>query len=664
LTSTPQDRYQELVKILNTYGEAYHVHDSPLVSDAVYDSLFAELLSLERLYPDIIVPYSPSRRVGGSLLSEFKEVPHLVPMLSLDNAFSTEELQEFNSRIRRFLKGETKISFAIEYKFDGVAVSLRYRDGVFYQALTRGDGLFGEDVTEQVRTIRSVPLFIKNQVGELEVRGEVLFLEKDFANLNAERLALNLPIFANARNAASGSLRQLDPKVTASRRLVFYPYTVIFGGTFRTHSEELQALKSSGFRVERVGTFSSIDEAILEIQKVGVRRLTLPYAIDGVVIKVDDKRLQNELGFKVRSPRWAIAYKFPPLEAHTQVLDIAVQVGRTGALTPVAILHPVAVGGVMVSRATLHNEDEILRKDIRIGDTVIVRRQGDVIPGVVSVIYDLRPADSKPFIFPRLCPNCGSEAKKEKEEAVWRCENIKCGAKLLQRLKHFSSRRALNIEGFGEKVLALLIEHNLVKSIPDLYRLKVEDLQSLPKLGELSASNLVAACQSRKEIPLARFIFALGIRHIGEKASLLLAKSLETLERFLQSSYSELIKIHELGPEKISEIVTFLQSKEEIVIIEELLALGLKVLPHVSTSNSKVASKKEYTFIFTGTLSIPREEAKALVEQKGGVVTSTLGKKVDYLVAGVEAGSKLEKAKLLGIKILNKEEFMELLSNE
>jgi DNA ligase (NAD+) len=665
------DRIEELVLTLNDAIEKYYEHSNPIMSDAQYDELYRELEVLESQYPLFVRNDSPTKKVGSAVSREFRSVTHRVPMLSLNNAMDETEIRGFDEQVKRYLEKNLDrnvpvIEYTVEHKFDGVAVSLRYEKGNFVLGLTRGDGETGEDITQNLKTIQTVP---KKLVGSnipevLEVRGETLFLIDDFKALNRTREKDNEEKFANPRNAASGSLRQLDSSITAKRPLSFFAYGVgeVKGAINETtHFETIKDLIRLGFQSSPVlQVLTGIDEVVKVFQKVAEERKTLPFEIDGLVIKVNSKELRDVLGFRQRSPRWAIAAKFPAIEEYTVLNDIQIQVGRTGALTPVAILEPVQVGGVVVSRATLHNEDEIKRKDILIGDTVIVRRQGDVIPAVVGVVKDKRTGAEKEYIFPKECPQCHTPTIRPEGDAVRRCPNELCPSQIAGRIIHFASRRAADIEGLGEKNVELLLNERKIQKLSDLFRLKEDDLVNLPRMGELSSKNLVSAIEASRKISLDKFIFALGIRQVGEKTARLIAEQVETLEGFLKISLEELLGIHEIGSETAQSVVSFLSVQSEVEDIRAMISLGVSPLPVAKRSGSFTGK----TFVLTGTLpTLSRDEASALIEGAGGKVSSSVSKKTSYLVAGEDAGSKLKKAEELGLEILDEDGLKALLAN-
>lgn len=672
-----EKKIDELVQSLNEHAYRYYVLSQPTISDAEYDELFRELQALEAAHPELVRGDSPTQRVGAKPLKGFATVRHRLPMLSLDNAMNEDELRDFDDQVRRFLSKQgvvtETVEYTVEFKFDGVAVSLAYQDGFLLQAATRGDGTTGEDVTLNVRTIRAIPLKLRRDPvpsGLLEVRGEVLFRKKEFEALNAERLARGEESFANPRNAASGSLRQLNPQETAKRPLWFFAYGV---GVVESPDSPLRDLPtwsldqtmktieslgfsiSPGFRVVKGAA-----QLVKAYQDAEAERDTLPFEVDGIVVKVNDVGLQERLGFRQRSPRWAIAAKFKPNEAVTRLEDIVIQVGRTGALTPVAVLTPVRVGGVVVSRATLHNQDEIDRKGLLIGDSVVVRRQGDVIPAVVAPVTASRTGKERHFVFPKQCPECDSPVERVPGEAVIRCSNPRCPAKLHNRIVHYASRDAMDIEGLGDKMVALLLEHELVRDLPSLYTLTQEQLEALPRMGELSSKNLLEGIAASKDRPLDRFIFALGIRHVGSKTASVLARYCTSVERFLALTEQELLDIEEVGPETARSIASFLGEESERELVEMLLTNGVSPAP-VIVNKAKAKKLDGKIFVLTGTLSsMDRKEAEEKILEFGGKVSSSVSKKTTFVVAGDNAGSKLDNAKKLGVRILDEAEFSRL----
>ncbi|MBC7318611.1 NAD-dependent DNA ligase LigA [Candidatus Bipolaricaulota bacterium] len=658
-----QERVEKLREEIRRYDYYYYVLNQPLISDAEYDRLFRELLELEQKYPELVTPDSPTQRVGAPPAEEFAPVEHAIPMLSLNNCFNDEELEEWDDRVRRLLGGEA-VEYVCEPKLDGLSVELVYVDGVFTVGSTRGDGRVGEDVTRNLRTIKQVPLRlfpIDGQVPRLlEARGEVYMEKEAFRRLNEERERRGEPLFANPRNAAAGSLRQLDPNVTASRplKIFFYAMGRAEGIEIRSQVELLTTFPKLGLPVNPLWKLcKTLDEVKAFYRELLAMRHELPYETDGMVVKVNDFAQREILGEVSRAPRWAVAYKFPAEEATTRVLDIIVQVGRTGVLTPVAILEPVEVSGATVSRATLHNEDEIRRKDIRIGDWVIVRRAGEVIPEVVKSIPERRTGEEKEFKMPERCPSCGGPVVRPPGEVAYRCENLSCPARIKESIRHFASRRAMDIEGLGEKLVDKLVETGLVRKLSDIYRLKKEDLVNLERMGEKSAQNLLDQIERSKNAGLARLIFALGIRYVGEHLAEVLAEHYPSLEALSNATYEELIRIPEVGPRIAQSIVDFFKNEENRKLIQELKELGVKT----EAEKPKEGPLSGKTFVFTGALSaFTREEARRIVESLGGRVASGVSRKVDYVVVGADPGEKLRKAQELGITIINEEEFRKL----
>jgi len=653
---------------IERHNHAYYVLDAPIIPDAEYDRLFRELQSLETQYPEFLTDDSPTRRVGGKPLKAFAEVQHRTPMLSLNNAFSDEEIRAFDARIREALD-VPEMEYAAEPKFDGLAITLTYRNGIFVQGATRGDGSTGEDVTENLRTVPAIPLRLNESITYAEVRGEVLMFKRDFSRLNEEQRMRGEKEFANPRNAAAGSLRQLDSRITASRRLSFFAYGLgLCEGVSlpKNHDLQLALMRKWGMPVAQQCSVVRGVEGLLEYYRdIGMQRSGLPFDIDGVVYKVNDIALQQRIGFVSRAPRWAIAHKFPAEEAMTLLLDIEIQVGRTGALTPVARLEPVLVGGVTVANATLHNEDEIRRKDLRIGDTVIVRRAGDVIPEVVRMIPEKRPAIAREFIMPDKCPVCGSHVAKQEDDAVWRCTGgLFCPAQRKQALLHFASRRAMDIEGLGEKLAEQLVDMGIVNSPADLYdasKCNLEVLANMDRMGEKSAHNLLSAIELSKHTTLPRFIFALGIRNVGEATAKDLAQYFGSLDNLLSADMDSLQQVRDVGPVVAQSIVDFLAEAHNLEVVGQLRARGVHWAEHDATpmANLPLTGK---TFVLTGTLTaLTREQAKEKLEQLGAKVSGSVSARTDYVVAGAEAGSKLEKARGLGVSVLDERQFLKLL---
>ena len=664
--SLEADRFRYLQTELARLEHAYYVLDQPLVPDAEYDRLYREFLDLEQKHPDWISADSLSQRVGGTPLKVFNEVKHAVPMLSLNNAFEESELINFDRRCRDGL-GLEGVEYACELKFDGLAISLRYEHGVLVQAATRGDGASGEDVTVNIRTIRAIPLRLtgKKIPDVLEVRGEVFMHRDDFEKMNKYAATLGEKEFANPRNAAAGSLRQLDSKITAKRPLSFFAYGL---GAFepinwlpKTHSQLLDHYVELGLPVcQERRVVSSVDGLNQFYQEIGRKRNQLPYEIDGVVYKVNSFSQQNTLGFVSRAPRFAIAHKYPAQEEITTVLGIDVQVGRTGAITPVARLSPVLVGGVTVTNATLHNEDEVRRKDVRVGDTVVVRRAGDVIPEVVSVVLDRRPQHTQPFEIPSRCPICDSHIERLVDEAIARCSGgLFCAAQRKQALLHFAHRRAMDIEGLGDKIVDQLVDLNLVRTPADLYRLGFSALANLERMGDKSADNLIRSIAQSKSTSLPRFIFGLGIRHVGESTAKDLAKYFGTMQALMDAQMEDLLTVNDVGPVVANSIISFMSESHNREVIEQLLASGIEFQVEEQIASVDLSGK---TFVLTGTLpTMSRDQAKALLEAAGAKVAGSVSQKTSYVVAGSDAGSKLEKANELGIPILDEDALMKIL---
>jgi len=663
------DRYAFLQEELARLEHAYYVLDTPILPDIEYDRLYREMLEIEANHPEWVSPESLSQRVGGTALKEFDSVQHTVPMLSLNNAFEDAELIAFDRRSREGLHTE-HVDYAGELKFDGLAISLRYENGSLVKAATRGDGASGEDVTANIKTIRAIPLKLlgKNIPAVLEVRGEVFMYLKDFQKMNQQAATLGEKEFANPRNAAAGSLRQLDSKITAKRPLSFFAYGL---GALEpqswlpaTHEELLNAYVELGLPVcpER-RVLKSVTEILSFYNEIGAKRDSLPYDIDGVVYKVNSFAEQAKLGFVSRAPRFALAHKYPAQEALTTVLGIDVQVGRTGAITPVARLAPVEVGGVRVTNATLHNEDEVKRKDVRVGDTVSIRRAGDVIPEVVSVIKERRPADAAEFTMPIRCPVCNSHIERLADEAVARCSGgLFCGAQRKQALIHFAHRRALDIEGLGEKIVDQLVDQNLVRTPADLYRLGFTALANLERMGDKSADNLIQAISKSRNTSLARFIFALGIRHVGETTAKDLANHYQSMHAVMDATLADLLTVKDVGPVVADSIVSFMEEAHNREVIEQLLASGMQLSVEEKIISAAIAGK---TFVLTGTFpTMTRDEAKDLLEKAGGKVAGSVSKKTDYVVAGSDAGSKLTKAEELGILVIDEAAMLKLLSSQ
>ncbi|MEA3108474.1 MAG: ligase [Gammaproteobacteria bacterium] len=660
-------RAARLRELLERYNYRYHALDDPEVPDAEYDKLMVELRGIEAQYPRLLTKDSPSQRVGAAPVAAFAAVRHRIPMLSLDNAFSEQEVRDFDRRIRERLENDGDVRYSAEPKLDGLAFSALFENGVFVRGATRGDGETGEDITQNLKTIAALPLKLRTTDAPrvLEVRGEVFMPLAGFERFNSEASARGEKPYVNPRNAAAGSLRQLDPRMTAARPLDLFIYGVgyVEGGELPTrHAAMLQQLRNWGFKISPQSRVVESIEGCLEYYRtMGAARAALPYQIDGVVYKVDDVELQRRLGFVSRAPRWAIAHKFPAEEALTTIREIEFQVGRTGALTPVARLQPVFVGGVTVSNATLHNMDELTRKDVRVGDTVVIRRAGDVIPEVVRVIPERRPEGATLVELPAACPVCGSPVVREEDQAVARCTGGRfCAAQRREELKHFASRRALDIQGLGDKLLDQLVERDWVRTPADLFDLQAEQLATLDRMGEKSAQKLYAAIAAAKHTSLPRFLYALGIRDVGEATALGLAQYFGDVAALRSASAEEIQAVPDVGPVVAANVAAYFADAENRAIVDRLLASGI-TWPEQSrpTSQGTLAGK---TFVLTGTLSaLPRDAAQEAIMARGGKVSGSVSKKTDYVVAGSDAGSKLKKAQDLGVRVLDEPAFLELL---
>ncbi|MGD2269304.1 MAG: NAD-dependent DNA ligase LigA [Desulfobacterales bacterium] len=662
-----QQRVAELRQSLHHHNYRYYVLDDPEIADAEYDRMMHELMALEADWPGLTSPDSPSVRVGAPPLSKFETTPHSLPMLSLDNGFTDSEILDFDTRLKRFFSGREEILYTAEPKLDGLAVELVYEAGRLAMASTRGDGFIGEVITANVKTIRTVPLILQNYQNSntpafLEARGEVFIGHAGFRQLNAQRIQQNLPVFANPRNAAAGSLRQLDSSITAQRPLEIFFYGVGRAPDLHvdSHWETLQVLKRLGFRINpHIRPLIQIGEALQYYRELKEQRYELPYDIDGMVIKVDNLSLQDRLGATSRSPRWAIAYKFQAVQATTEIVDIDVQVGRTGTLTPVARLKPVKVGGVMVSRATLHNEDEVKKKDIRIGDSVLVQRAGDVIPEVVKAFESKRKGEEIIFRMPRSCPVCGSKVVRVAGEAATRCINANCPAQVKERIKHFASKGAFDIDGLGDKLVDQLVDKKLLTSCADIFSLDKQKLEGLERMGAKSAENLVNAIDQSKEIGLHRFVYALGIRYVGEHIAKILTDSFQDLKHLSAASRQELEAIEGIGPAVAESVDTFFKQIENQETIDQLLRSGIRIQPPAGRKADRLKGK---VFVLTGTLAgMTRRQAQERIEMAGGKVIGAVSRKTDYLVAGESAGSKLQLAKELGVAIIDETALNEFL---
>lgn len=654
-------RYDELKKQINEYGYRYYVLDDPAVSDEEYDGLLRELLELEQEHPDWVAPDSPSQKIGGVVLEGFETVEHTVQMQSLQDAFSFEEIKEFDERVRSVLGGG--VEYVVEHKIDGLSVSLEYRDGIFVRGSTRGDGHVGEDVTENLRTIKSIPLKLRKSLPYLEVRGEVFMSKQQFARVNQQREEAGESVFANPRNAAAGSLRQLNSTVCAERGLDIFVFNIQQADGFApaTHLEGLAFLRDAGFKViPNDRSFSTIQEAFAQIEQIGQQRAGLYYDIDGAVIKVNRLEQREALGSTAKTPRWAIAFKYPAEKKETVVRDIIVNVGRTGVLTPAAVLDPVVVAGSTVSRATLHNIDFIREKDLKIGDTVLIQKAGDVIPEVVKVLTERRSGSEREFEMPKTCPVCGAPVHREEGEAAWRCTDVDCPAQLARNIIHFVSRDAMDIEGLGPQIVEKLLENKLIQSSADLYFLQKEQLSALDKMGEKSAENLLAAIEASKHNDLSRLLFAMGIRHIGGGASRLIARRVRNIEALFTITAEELAEIDDVGGIMAQSVVDFFADPHTRIFVDKLKAAGVNMDCKEEEVAGGVLEGK--TLVVTGTLeTMGRKEVQELIERQGGKAAGSVSKKTDFVVAGDAAGSKLKKAQELGIPVLTEAEFLDML---
>lgn len=695
--ASAKKKIEKLRAEIRTHDYNYYVLSRPTITDQEYDELFRDLQALEKEHPELVTPDSPTQRVSEMAVDAFEKIEHRLPMLSLANSYSPEDLCAFDERVRKALERDGDVTYFCEPKFDGLAIELIYEDGLLTGALTRGDGTVGENVISNVKTIRAIPQRLETEKPPklLEVRGEVLMFKADFAALNESQQELGVVPFANPRNAAAGSLRQLDPKITASRTLRMFAYApgVVEGVTFKSQQEfehyvcdlrlptvgvadpdepfekfasrtekELKAhAEGKGARPPLARACKGADEAVKYYHLIEKVRKLLPFDIDGIVTKVDSFRLQQELGFVARSPRWATAAKFQPEQAETVIREIAVQVGRTGALTPVAIMEPVRVGGVTVTNATLHNQDEIDRKDVRVGDTVVIQRAGDVIPEVVRVVEEKRKKGAKKFTLPDKCPVCGHKVFKMEEEVVLRCVNLLCPAIVKESLKHFVARRAMNIERLGDRMIETLVDEGLVKSFSDLYRLKFDQLIALERQGEKSVQNILDSIEGSKESTLPRLIFALGIRFVGEATAKSLAKHFGTIEALMDASMEQLLEVEDVGEKVAESIKKALSDKTLRKEIVELQKLGVHYEEIKKTERPSSTVLEGKKFVVTGTLPIPRDDVKDMIEANGGQVAGSVSKKTDYVIAGEEAGSKLQKAVELGVPVLDWDGFQSLL---
>ncbi len=662
--SSQKKRHTELKRLIHHHNELYHTHDKPEISDYEYDRLFQELLDLEAKYDHLDLTDSPSKRVGGDAISAFQKVAHRRPMLSLANSYSAEDILDFDQRVKKFLRKDAPVEYFAELKLDGLSMELIYENGKLIRALTRGDGTVGEDVTHNIKTIKTIPLKLKtkNPPELLEVRGEVLIFKKDFLKMNEAYEEQGEDTFANPRNAAAGTVRQLDPKIAASRPLKFFAYAVgdYQGISFDTQKDITEVFSQFGLpTLEDDLTVKTNDptELVNYYKKIEKIRPKLEFDIDGIVIKVNSLIQQDDLGLVARSPRWATAAKFKPEQAQTVIENIVVQVGRTGALTPVAIMAPVKVGGVTITHATLHNQDEIDRKDVRIGDTVFIQRAGDVIPEVVAVNHDKRPKSAKPFKIPLECPSCGEKARRGEEDAVLRCENSLCKSKIKESIKHFVSRRAMNIEKVGDRLIEIFIDEHLIEGFSGLYKLKKEQLLNLERQGEKSVDNILKSIETSRKTTLARFIYALGIRFVGEQTAKLLADHYVTIENFMKTSQEDLETIPEIGPKVSASILESLKSKtfqKEVAKLSEMLEFE-------KSSRSTEGPLSGQSFLVTGTLPVKRDEAHDVIEKNGGKLLSGVSSKLNFLIVGDDPGSKVEKAQSLDVKIISWDELLKML---
>jgi DNA ligase (NAD+) len=666
-----REEIEKLVNDLNYHSYQYYVLDSPVISDDEYDRLYFHLKDLEDRY-HYILPDSPTQRVGAPPLNKFDKVKHTEPMLSLDNAFSFDEMQEFDRRIRRLIRTDEDVEYTVEPKYDGLAIELTYKDGLLYKASTRGDGYEGEDVTRNIKTIKSIPMKI-GEVGivpeEIDIRGEVYMDIEEFGNLNREREKKGEPLFANPRNAAAGSVRQLDSSITASRKLHLACYGMgsAKGIDFRSQWEFIRWLEKARFPVPSiVKKERGIDKITSAIRELEEKRKHFSFETDGAVVKVNDFGLQKQLGMKTREPRWAIAYKFAAHQGITKILDIQGSLGRTGVITPFAIFEPVRIGGVTVSRSTLHNWDEMKRKDVRIGDTVVVERAGDVIPHVIAVIKDKRTGKERDFPIPQKCPVCGSRVTREEGEVAVRCVGLNCPAQVQEKIIHFASRGAMDIEGLGEKNVELLYKKGLINHFVDMYKLKKEELLLLPRFAEKSSRNLIDAIEKSKQSTLARFLFALGILHVGEYASKLLARNFEKLEDLYHVQPERIIQIRQMGGKIARSVSDFFHDAENLETLKTLISLGMELTNpdfEGKTTDKGKRPLEGQTIVITGTLPKPREEVEEHIESLGGHASLAVSKNTNYLIVGENPGSKLQRARSLGVKTISYDEFLKLIEH-
>ena len=658
-----KENIEKLREQIEYHSYKYYVEDSPEIDDSEFDELLKELESLESRYPELITPDSPTQRVGGQPLEGFDTVVHHVPMQSLSDVFNEKELFDFDQRVRTTLQSQ-EVEYVVEFKIDGVSVSLEYENGRFVRGSTRGDGRVGEDITQNLRTVKTIPLKLRESIPFLEVRGEVFIARDHFLKLNERREALEQPLFANPRNAAAGSLRQLNAAITAQRKLDILVFNIqqIEGKAFSTHTEGLKYLQGQGFKViDRYPVFHRMSDVYEEILQLGEKRNELPFEIDGAVVKVNRLAQREVLGSTSKSPRWAAAYKFPAEKKKTVIKDIYVQVGRTGALTPNAELEPVKLAGSTVSRATLHNIDYIRQKDIRVGDTVIVQKAGDIIPEVVEVVEDKRKGEEKEFHMPTQCPVCHADVIKEEGEAVTKCTGIECPAQLLRNIIHFAARNAMDIEGLGPAIIQQLLDKELIKGAADLYNLDFDELVKMERMGEKSAQNLLNAIENSKDNDLSRLLFGLGIPLIGQRAAQILAEHFESIDHLAQAEEEQLAGIHEIGEKMAVSVVRFFKQEQTIDTIEKLRSAGVNFTSK-HNGDKKDNHLEGLTFVITGTLAnYTRDQAKEMIEKCGGRVSGSVSKKTSYVLAGEKAGSKLDKANQLGVKVIDERAFEEMM---
>lgn len=658
-----ENRISELIDLINYHNDKYYNEDTPEISDYEYDNLMKELIKLEEENPKLKRVDSPSSRVGGKPLDKFEQVVHKIPMLSLANAYSAQDLRDFDKRVRDMVKGE--VEYVVEFKIDGLSVGLTYNNGLFEKGATRGDGIVGEDISQNLKTVKSIPLRIKDQE-EVVVRGEVFISKDDFKKVNEQQEKQGLQLFANPRNLAAGSLRQLDSKLTAKRPLDIFIFNLEYvqNTDFKNHSEALDYLKELGFKVSpNYKVYNNIQDVIDHIKYWTDNRGELGFEIDGMVIKVNNLAQREAMGYTAKSPRWAIAYKFPAEQKKTKLKDIIVEVGRTGTITPTAILEPVRLAGTVVARATLHNEDYINEKDIRIGDTVLVQKAGDIIPQVVEVIKEDRTGDEIKFNMPEKCPVCHEPTVRLEGEAAVKCINMSCPAQIRRGIIHFASRDAMNIDGLGESIISLLLDNKIIKDVADLYYIKKEDIVNLERLGEKSATNLINAIEKSKNNDLYRLINGLGIKYIGVKGAKVLAKSFKSLDDIINSSIEELTNLEEFGEVMADSVVEFFKEDKNIVVINKLKEVGVNTLSSNSEDNGLANIFDKMKIVLTGTLpTLKRNDAKELIEARGGKATSSVSKSTTFVLAGEEAGSKLTKANELGVTVIDEAKFLELLN--